>query len=434
MKRGQAIETKNGKAKLGLKIVGWSPSARGQSIVNTLQSRRFAFSFLYYPELQTVHIESEPSNIKVARKVLEQSFPGICLQVEEPHALASEDKLRNETTTAVAAVSSNLPELNLVKLFGAKGRLRALQIDQGISGERMCKVSYYEPYSLDRLISCKDIVAATGIVSVNRIQLKSSYSNNFIINGSKNYGKCRNRRMSTTSKKQLSIILMKPYDIDTGRATAARKARSLSSRRDDSPHLPQMSTFKCFDQLLEVSFLISISHRKEQLVKTVNKISLKKRSISASKLDFPAEIRLSLIDKVTGNVQNTFNASELAFVGIPSRSERSSQFPCLKQGDQRDYENVSCLSQSDVSFGYPAKEHLAVPIVRIEEPISTPVHSSEKTSKRNLMTRPSSLASPSDVTYVPESRANYIPPQSSMNILESAPHQPKILFFSFPLF
>lgn len=141
---------------LSISVKGWSARARGISLKSVLDGLGKVRNFIHYPETQSTFVRMEVSCVKFLLSRISATMPGIRVERIANSTLreALTDKGSSHLTAFVSR-SQYFAETNLMEEIEVFGRIRALEhFYSSKSRNWVCKVTFYEAYSLETLLNC----------------------------------------------------------------------------------------------------------------------------------------------------------------------------------------------------------------------------------------------------------------------------------------
>ena len=349
------------------KLTGWSVRHHPNSLVEFVSSLGKLVKYVHLPQLHTSYVAIQLSCHSPSLAYLfSQQFPS--LQVEDSNVESLEgieESLQSTKTTAFISSRKMLRESDLSAELRRFGSIRAFHITYSFrSAKWICRVTFYESYSLDRLIAANEKVPFTlsdGYpVKVQKIRnsiLNYTEDRDYISNRHKTQAQAVHKRLASQIGKYTEKTTFKKYE--------RRLTVSKSCEKDAGMVLPSQSTFKYFDQFLEVVLDLKNSHN-QQASKSSSycqkALAARRRSSSYHPLKTTNEaskLNIGFIDKCVGeDFKGSLEVKELLFLQIRRESNKNFDVTTCKAGEGlKGCNNLgSYLSADDLSDGYSALE------------------------------------------------------------------------------
>ena len=351
------------------KLTGWSVRHHANSLVEFVSSIGKLVKYIHLPQLHTTYVAVKlPLQTPCLAHLVSQQFPS--LQVEESNIAfveGIEETLQSNKTTAFMSCRQMLRESDVSAELRKFGSIRAFHITYSYkSAKWICRVTFYESYSLDRLLASNQKVPFTlsdgSPVKVQKIR-----------NSILDYTTTESRDfISKSHQLQAPLVhscLVSQNDKQRGQAAIRKQNRrstiSKSCEREVDLVLPSQSTFKYLDQYLEVVLDLNNSHHQQaskssrycQKVLTSRKRSNSSQLVKTTKAAL--KFNISFKDNCVGNDFNgSVEVKELLFLQIRRESKKNYDVTICRAREELDgcYKLGSYLSADDLSDGYSAQE------------------------------------------------------------------------------
>lgn len=359
------------------KITGWSVRHTGYSLIESLATAGQIVYFIHYPQLNTSYVAfnklNRQPNIICHLRSLHAS-----LQVETVRSSPLEDLehgLECPSTTAFFSSRSFISEIELHAYLHKFGSLRALSVSYSPKSQKwLCKATFYERYSLDRLIGQQASVAlklANGtFVRVQRVRVNGkapTATNMHAYNASSPTSKlCGQANLVNRAFRDVSHSNQQIRDTVFNHNKLRKTVVSSSCSRERKAVLPSSTVFKSAELFIENVLRIVKCHKNESISSRKSSLLVNTRraaSLDGSRDRSGVKINVSTLPqdkKTVGNLEWLNDENELYFVQLnrasKSRAYNSHYASYISRGTTDHKGNASYLSTDDLSDGYSAEE------------------------------------------------------------------------------
>ncbi len=359
------------------KITGWSVRHTGYSLLESLATAGQIVSFVNYPQLNSSYVTFNKPNRQFNMIYYLRSFLAP-LQVDAVTSSPLEglvNGLECPSTTAFFSSRTFVSENEIYSTLQKFGSLRALSITYSVKSQKwLCKATFYEKYSLDRLIGHQTSVFlkfANGMsVRVQRVsvdgQVQTVINGRHYSNGSSPTSNlCGQTSFVKSALGNVNKINQQIHDTVINHHKYKKSAASSSCSRERKVVLPSPTVFKSAELHLENILCIVKSHKNESTSSRVGRLVSSTRratSLDGSRVKSEVKINVSPLDikRTTGSIAWPFDEKELYFVQLKksnkSRAYVSHYASHIERGTTDLKATASYLSTDDLSDGYSAEE------------------------------------------------------------------------------
>lgn len=360
------------------KITGWSVRHTGYSLIESLATAGHLVYFIHYPQLNSSYVAFN-NHYRQSNMVCNLRNNLASLQIEAVSSFPQEDLVQGlECPSPTAFFSSRkfVSENELYSVLHKFGSLRAISITYSEKSQKwICKATFYERYSLDRLIGQQASVPlklANGML----VKVQRARSNEKMLAATTNLHYSKASQPTGKLYGQTSLVRSAPRDVsytnqqihDTvvNHHKFRKSAVSSSCSRERKVILPDSTVFKSAELYLENIIRIVKSHKNENSsLRMCNSLPRAKRagSLDGSRVRSGVKNTVSLLHNVkrtASGLKWPIDENELYFLqlSLPSKSfAYSSRYTShIERGAAQHMGNASYMSTDDLSDGYSAEE------------------------------------------------------------------------------
>lgn len=365
-----------------IKITGWSVEFKEQSLLDQLTALGDLTSYIHYPQMNTTYVDIRTSNNQSDLfKAIAGIIPKARVEVGSYSDIQDTERLlENPGQTAFISSKYFISEVEIYEKLKSFGCIRALNLSFSLKYNKWyCKISYYEKFSLNQLITSKiSSISSLGnekhlkIEKFRRAKGSNELKNNKITN-SRDILELKKNVEYSTNFDQKQLIPDQGISSHFTEASAKLAKRlgkgksrlSKSSSRTPAENLPSTQMFSNKKLYLENVFSILKSLKNQKSVNCINTLRSKSLDIHTTKqnsikITFPCKKESKNTSYL---IKKTFRfaPNELLFLEIDKKHNTNFNMSIKKASEVEPSEIYKCdtsfLSQSDKSDGYTALEN-----------------------------------------------------------------------------